>query len=48
MKQLKKSKRDKFKGISLEKKYNDRNEIEYYKGSKSGNKFIVTDIKYNG
>jgi len=44
----KKEKRQKFTGISLEQKWKDKHENEAYSGNKSGNKFLVSIINYNG
>ena len=42
-------KRTNFKGISLEQKWKDRNgEEDSKQGNKSGNRFIVSTIEYNG
>lgn len=44
----KKDKRLLFKGISLEQKWKERTGNESYSGNKSGNKFLVSVINYNG
>lgn len=46
---MKKPNKQSFKGISLEQKWKDRMEFgTAIRGNKSGNRFLVTDLKYNG